>query len=102
MKQNSVFQFKATLQDIEPAIWRRIQVSEACTFWDLHVAIQDAMGWKDCHLHHFEVIDHNTGEKIFMGIPKDDGFDDEQTLSGWDYRVIDYVTENHQMIYLID
>lgn len=44
MATRSVLQFKITLQDIEPAIWRRIQISDLCSFWDLHVAIQDAMG----------------------------------------------------------
>lgn len=55
MATRSVLQFKITLQDIEPAIWRRIQISDLCSFWDLHVAIQDSMGWLDCHLHHFEM-----------------------------------------------
>ncbi|OFW13207.1 MAG: hypothetical protein A3H29_03900 [Acidobacteria bacterium RIFCSPLOWO2_02_FULL_67_21] len=32
-------------------VWRRIHVPEHYSFWDLHVAIQDAMGWQDCHLH---------------------------------------------------
>ncbi len=47
-----LFQFKITLQEIQPAIWRRIQVPAKQSFWDLHVAIQDAMGWKECHFHH--------------------------------------------------
>lgn len=29
-------------------------VPESYTFYDLHVAIQDAMDWKDYHLHHFQ------------------------------------------------
>lgn len=101
MKNDSILQFKMTLQEIEPALWRRIQIAEQCSFWDLHVAIQDAMGWKDCHLHHFEVIDPDTSEKQLMGIPDEDGFDDN-TLPGWDYRVVDYVQKNNQMIYLYD
>ena len=50
-KQTPVLQFKITLLGITPAIWRRIQVPDGYSFWDLHVAIQDAMGWLDCHLH---------------------------------------------------
>lgn len=53
MVENIVFQFKITLQEIKPSIWRRIQILDKCTFWDLHVAIQDAMGWTDSHLHEF-------------------------------------------------
>ena len=54
-KFDQVYQFKITLRDIKPPIWRRIQVPETYTFWDLHVAIQDAMGWSDYHLHEFEI-----------------------------------------------
>lgn len=52
-----VFQFTVTLQGIQPPVWRRIQVPQDDTFWDFHVAIQDAVGWKDCHLHAFYVED---------------------------------------------
>ncbi len=50
-----VFQFKITLLGIKPPIWRRIQVPDSYTFYDLHVAIQDAMGWTDTHLHAYEI-----------------------------------------------
>lgn len=55
MKKNyeNVLQFKITLKHIKPPIWRRIQVPETYSFWDLHTAIQDAMGWYDEHLHEF-------------------------------------------------
>ncbi|HPL29878.1 MAG TPA: hypothetical protein PLG21_17660, partial [Anaerolineae bacterium] len=41
-KYDRVYQFKIVLEGVEPPIWRRIQVPEIYTFWDLHVAIQDA------------------------------------------------------------
>ena len=50
-----MYQFKITLTEVRPPIWRRIQVPGTCSFWDLHVAIQDAMGWRDCHLHLFRL-----------------------------------------------
>jgi len=43
-KFNNVYQFKVVLQDVKPSIWRRIQVPESYTFWDLHVAIQGCYG----------------------------------------------------------
>ncbi|MEW5900387.1 MAG: plasmid pRiA4b ORF-3 family protein [Acidobacteriota bacterium] len=55
----NVYQFKITLRGTRPSIWRRIQVPERYTFYDLHVAIQDAMGWLDYHLHMFEVKDEH-------------------------------------------
>ena len=49
-----IFQIKIALQDIEPAIWRRIQTPD-CTLADLHVMIQDSMGWEEDQHHAFEI-----------------------------------------------
>lgn len=81
-KFSNVYQFKITLENIKPLIWRRIQVPENYSFWDLHVAIQDAMGWLDCHLHQFYVNNPNTGEPMLIGIPDDEYSDDIPTLAG--------------------
>lgn len=35
----------------------------------MHVAIQDAMGWDDYHLHQFEIINPKTMWKDIIGIP---------------------------------
>ena len=49
-----LYQFRITLLDIKPVIWRRIQVTD-CTLNDLYGHIQAAFGWWDYHLHHFEI-----------------------------------------------
>ena len=64
-----VHQFKVTLKGIRPPIWRRIQVPETYSFWDLHVAIQDAMGWEDYHMHEFSVPDPKGGNPVRIGTP---------------------------------
>lgn len=104
MANQSVFQFKITLQDIFPLIWRRIQIVKQCTFWDLHVAIQDAMGWTDSHLHEFKVFNLATGKKEYIGIPDDEGDDVHPMLAGWDVKVGPYMWPefNHEMSYLYD
>jgi hypothetical protein len=48
-----IYQFKITLRDIAPPIWRRIQVRDG-TLDRLHVHIQTALGWTNSHLHHFK------------------------------------------------
>jgi len=53
-KTDLLFQFKITLLDIKPAIWRRIQVPD-CTLADLHEYIQASFGWENYHLHQFEI-----------------------------------------------
>lgn len=82
------YQFKISLQHIDPPIWRRIQVPEDYTFWDLHVAIQDAMGWCDCHLHAFR-FGRGRGERIEIGVPAT-GFDESSILPGWEIPIRDY------------
>ena len=61
-----VYELDITLEDIEPAIWRRIQVPAEITLAELHHVIQIAMGWTDAHLHQYLV----GGEVI--GIPDAD------------------------------
>jgi hypothetical protein len=75
-KAVNIYQFKITLKYITPKIWRRIQVPWDYNFWDLHVAIQDAMGWEDYHRHQFDIIDPKTCEKVFISSPNDEGFHD--------------------------
>jgi hypothetical protein len=53
-KQLMIYQIKITLKGSKPPIWRRLEVSADIRLNDLHDVIQDAMGWFDCHLHHFE------------------------------------------------
>jgi hypothetical protein len=50
-----ILRFRIELLETEPLVWRAIEVPGDYTFWDLHVAIQDAMGWLDYHLHRFTI-----------------------------------------------
>ena len=50
----NVFQFKITVDEIEPLIWRRLVVPESYTLYDFHVAIQNSLGWRDSHCHNFQ------------------------------------------------
>lgn len=70
-KANSVFQFKFTLKDTKPPIWRRIQ-TEDCTLDKFHEHIQTTMGWTSSHLHQFLIDNKRYGNPKLM----DDGFDD--------------------------
>jgi hypothetical protein len=86
-----IYQFKITLKDIEPPIWRRIQIPQSYSFWDLHVALQDAMGWLDYHLHIFRIINPETDQFDEIGIPDDEAFEDElPCLPGWELPISHY------------
>ncbi len=65
-----LYQFKITLLGIEPAIWRRIQVTD-CSFDKLHEHIQTAMGWTNSHLHLFDINGKHCGDPELLG----DGFE---------------------------
>lgn len=51
----SVVRLRITLQGVEPAVWRRLEVPADSTFESLHRYLNIAMGWLDYHLHAFEV-----------------------------------------------
>jgi hypothetical protein len=89
-KSSNVYQFKIGLQEIKPLIWRRIQVPETYTFWDLHVAIQDSMGWTDSHLHEFVIKNPKTRRTINIGFPDEDfGC---KVAEGWKKKIADFFT----------
>ena len=44
-----VFEFKVTLRDTDPPVWRQFRLHADATFGDLHAAIQDAFGWEFSH-----------------------------------------------------
>jgi hypothetical protein len=72
---DAVYQFKITLLDFKPLIWRRIQVKD-CTLDKLHEHIQTAMGWTNSHLHQFDIKGKRFGDPELL----DDGFDDFECI----------------------
>lgn len=81
---HATLRFRIELRDIAPPIWRRIDVPGNYSFWDLHVAIQDAMGWLDYHLHAFRSPDSGGTESPEIGIPDEEEFmTSRQTIAGW-------------------
>jgi Plasmid pRiA4b ORF-3-like protein len=62
----TVYQFKITLLESHPPIWRRIQ-TEDCTLDKLHEHIQTAMGWTNSHLHDFKIGDQLYGDPELLG-----------------------------------
>ncbi|MFY8201694.1 MAG: plasmid pRiA4b ORF-3 family protein [Pirellula staleyi] len=67
-----LYQFRITLNESEPSIWRRIQ-SKNCSLERFHEHIQLAMGWGNEHLHRFRIKDEIYGDAQLL----DDGFDDQ-------------------------
>jgi hypothetical protein len=78
---SGIFRFRITLQDVQPAVWRRIEVPGTYSFWDLHVALTDVFGWWDSHLHEWNVPNLETGAMERLGM-WDDG--DTEITMDWD------------------
>ena len=67
----AIYQLKITLLEIDPPIWRRIQVPSTLPLSSLHNALQVVMGWTDSHLHQFEK------GGMFWGDPRNREFEDD-------------------------
>jgi hypothetical protein len=92
--KNWVLQFKIELPEISPLIWRRILVPSNYNFWDLHVAIQDSMGWLDYHLHYFEIKGKGKKKTEHIGIPDFDRFEEmQEVFPGWEIPVLNYFND---------
>lgn len=91
MKKKIAYQFRIELMKIEPLVWRLIEVPSNYSFWDLHVAIQDSMGWLDYHLHSFSILPPGKRKQVLIGIP-DDEFEDN-TLPGWEIPLTQFFKE---------
>ncbi|MFN3984941.1 MAG: IS1096 element passenger TnpR family protein [Rhodocyclaceae bacterium] len=53
---------RVELCDIDPPIWRRLAVENTLSFAELHLILQEAMGWQDCHLYEFVVGNTRLGQ----------------------------------------
>jgi hypothetical protein len=93
-----VHQFLIVLSGTDPLVWRRIQVPLTYSFWDLHVAIQDAMGWLDYHFHEFRLLDAKDKIKT-IGIPIDEAPGQQPCTPRWRVRVSDYF--NHRQYHAL-
>lgn len=56
-----VYRLHISLLEIEPLIWRRVQVPANISLRRLHDVFQIAMGWTDSHLHEFTIGDVHFG-----------------------------------------
>ena len=61
-----IVRIRIALEDIEPEIWRRVDVPLDLNLKGLHDVIQAAMGWQDYHLFEFAI-----GDKAY-GVPDPD------------------------------
>lgn len=79
-KPRCSYQLHVQLQDIKPAVWRRILVADNTNLEQLHRIIQITMGWENAHLYAFEIA----GQRY--GMPDPD-WPDDRTMDARRYTV---------------
>ena len=57
-----LYEVKVVLREIEPPIWRILQVPSRTSLLGFHQILQQAMGWTNSHLHLFDVDGKRYGE----------------------------------------
>jgi len=87
-----IYQLKVTLMEVQPPIWRRIEVPSTILLCCLHDAFQAVMGWTDSHLHNFEK------DGTYWGVPQYDDLIDESKIQLG--KVLK--SEGDSMIYVYD
>jgi hypothetical protein len=91
---NQVLLFRIEMPEILPLIWRRILVPSDYNFWDLHVAIQNSMGWTDSHLHYFEIKGKSKKTQVRIGIPDFEILDENfEIFPGWEIPVLNHFND---------
>ncbi len=101
---DTVLQLKIAMKGIRPPIWRRIQIPVTYTFWDLHIALQDVMGWENSHLHAFSIIDPSSKRnRVVVRIDSGDQGRSEDVLKEEDLLVGDWlILGKNTIIYTYD
>ena len=49
----NIYRVHVSLREIDPAIWRRIELSRQTTLKQFHRVLQIVMGWENQHLHEY-------------------------------------------------
>lgn len=91
---HKLFELDVRLREIEPPIWRAIEVPGSASLEEVHFAIQVAMGWTNSHLHQFEI-----GDKLYGMADVDGGEDVEYDRA---YRLQDVASEGDTFLYEYD
>lgn len=93
---HTVFELDVRLREIEPPIWRTVEVPGASSLEDVHYALQVAMGWTNSHLHQFLI-----GNTCY-GMADVDDSGDLEIEDEREYRLQDLVAGGESFVYEYD
>jgi hypothetical protein len=92
-----IYELMVDIAHIEPRIWRKLSVPGDYSLADLHIILQIAFNWGNCHLHSFTVNSTEYG-------PEPEAFRDEYPLSDEADVFLDdlHLEEKQKFTYLYD
>ena len=73
-----IYQLKIVICEIDPPVWRILQIKGNASLGKLHDYIQGAMGWRDSHLHEFKINGKSFRDKQQMSDEFDADMYDER------------------------
>ncbi len=84
-----IYQLKITLIGVsKPKVWRRLRIPADMMLADLHTAIQDAMGWEDCHLYQFTDVRKQYDYDMTWRAAEPYEYDDEYDVKTQDSKAV--------------
>jgi hypothetical protein len=93
--KTKIFELEIVLAEVEPLIWRRVQVPGEVDLAVLHEVVQSAMGWTNSHLHEFEIAGRR------YGIPDPD-WDAQEIVDEAEGKLFRLVKQGDRFAYLYD
>ena len=86
MEVTVVYRFHVALRDVNPKVWRRVELTTGSSLADLQRVIQISLGWSDEYQHRFCIRNHYLGASrpgglLFFGDPE------AMTLSQFAFRL---------------
>src|SRR5438128_1450395 len=93
---HKLFELNVRLSEIEPPIWRAIELAGTSTLEELHFAIQVAMGWTNSHLHMFKI------DEVSYGMAHVDDAEDLALQDEREFRLEDLVEDGDSFMYEYD
>ncbi len=66
--RDKIYRLEIAIKDLRPTIWRDVVVPGDYSLRDLHLVLQSAMGWENCHRHAtiHEKCNHHNGDRAFI------------------------------------
>ena len=91
----SWLQLRVELVDLQPKVWRRVQVPASITLVQLHRVTQVLMGWDDVHQHEFII-----GGRRYGSLAPD--WDDPHLITETRKRLLNVLGDQTEFTYLYD